>query len=1387
MAGQQNGLRNGQLAQPSLAARMNSGAFLGSYSLGGTPIKAEQKPTVQATPPQPSQGPSLLQRTNSSGGGGEGGSLLARMGGEQAAESRAGSSTSTGQGGSGRGINLRERLSRPQQPVATASPIPTRPQSSPPKDGPQANNASIPPPPRPTSPAKRHVRQADGFQTASNATSSVALADRIHGSSTSPSTHRLVERPEPPVWQQPAATHPPQGHSLAPVNPPPQRLSSPPRDPRKSPPKGANKQLRPPALSLTEANPASAQAPKIPSIQRLPPGHVAAQTASAHSKQTTPASRSSEAGTPPLPDPSPAVHLHSAVIPAPTTAASSGAPSPVAIRPAPSSTSQPPAITSVRTATSLTTSTPSRQPIPLRPPSSAESGTPPPRPPRSNRDAESGTPPRPPPPTTRPPASATPATPAPRSSHKSPSIPSSAAPRTPKSEPTSPDFRTRPLPPPRPAPYVPPAPTKPSLAELQRQADEARELAQQAEREARRRRDQEAEERRKAQADAEEMEKKRREEEVERVRAEAAEKERARLDAEAKEHARLEAEEKERVRLEAEAKERARLQEEERIKREAEETARKEREAKAEAERVEKERLASERKEKERQAREETRKREEAEKKARLDAELEAQEKARQEAKRKEVEREKKERLEEERRTKEAEAKAKLDAELEAQEKERQEEMRKEEERKVELRKEQERKAELRKEQERTAKIAELAARQAERDRRALAAREEEAKKAERERQELARLATLARKKKEEEERRRKAADDEARKKAEEESKRKAEDEEQKRRAAKEEEEREAEEAMWRKEIPPLWATTTYAWTVRPGCPAMSAIVHDRDQVFASSAKLGHRPSRKIIAKHMETYTHGTGGRAAYASRVRDYESFCRSVDVPPWPLSTVMIALFCIATAPDGFALSTASNIVIALRNSTRNCVDDWQALPGYSELASWPRADQALTEWKNLLNPIPDEEDSPLETPQGMSPAASEPAYNVEEDHQEEEEEDLADQDDEDGADLDEDEMSDAEAKGKPGRSGKRRRTARRLFDAVEMKKFVLECTKKYPLPDMPDMPRPGQLFANLQALLKATAASLVPKMGVTPVLAVRSIACSRRKYGCPFRLSTVTRNDGKLVVKANATIAHNHGPDSRLLADPNWRPAMRNDAVAAAVAKHDKLMATKKGKKRLSDSSELPAAKHPRRESGTVKSDAAKREIATKNAPVEQDEPAGPEPSTLAKDASPLPAPSDAPRNAEEAKQPQSGDHDLDIERSRVGETGSSAIKASSPSTEPKPTDMTVVKAASSTPAPQLPSQPSLPLTNSPAAGSSYRPPLEAFLVALHPSLAPLTDPLLAAGITSNRSLALFAGMEPSSRHALYEDLRIEGDMPMLDAAAVEALDEACGRAQASHWSV
>lgn len=123
--------------------------------------------------------------------------------------------------------------------------------------------------------------------------------------------------------------------------------------------------------------------------------------------------------------------------------------------------------------------------------------------------------------------------------------------------------------------------------------------------------------------------------------------------------------------------------------------------------------------------------------------------------------------------------------------------------------------------------------------------------------------------------------------------------------------------------------------------------------------------------------------------------------------------------------------------------------------------------------------------------------------------------------------------------------------------MKKFVDECAKKWPLPVMSGMPRPGQFFADLQAVLKAVAAALVPNVGVTPIISANTIACSRSNTGCPFRVSTVRRKDGKLFIKANSVFAHNHGPDERLVADPTWRPTMRNDAVAAAVAKHDKLV--------------------------------------------------------------------------------------------------------------------------------------------------------------------------------------------------------------------------------------
>lgn len=177
------------------------------------------------------------------------------------------------------------------------------------------------------------------------------------------------------------------------------------------------------------------------------------------------------------------------------------------------------------------------------------------------------------------------------------------------------------------------------------------------------------------------------------------------------------------------------------------------------------------------------------------------------------------------------------------------------------------------------------------------------------------------------------------------------------------------------------------------------------------------------------------------------------------------------------------------------------------------------------------------------------------------------------------------------------------------------------------------------------------------------------------------------------------------------------------------------------------------------------------------------ASPQPALSTPDGPTLAAKSNAPPSDETAVQVPGVDHDLANAAGTAGAMSSSVVKADSP---PAGSSTALVKADSSTPAPQLPSRPSIPFSDSPAAACSYRPSLEAFLFALHPSLAPLTDPLIAGGITSARTLALFAGMDRASRHALYEDLRIEGEMPMLDAAALDALDDACSRAQASRWS-
>lgn len=76
------------------------------------------------------------------------------------------------------------------------------------------------------------------------------------------------------------------------------------------------------------------------------------------------------------------------------------------------------------------------------------------------------------------------------------------------------------------------------------------------------------------------------------------------------------------------------------------------------------------------------------------------------------------------------------------------------------------------------------------------------------------------------------------------------------------------------------------------------------------------------------------------------------------------------------------------------------------------------------------------------------------------------------------------------------------------------------------------------------------------------------------------------------------------------------------------------------------------------------------------------------------------------------------------------------------------------------------------------AAFLPDLTAFLASMDPSLIPLAQPFLAAGISSLRFLASFSLLEPDSRMALYEEMQESAGVEVTDeqvALLEQALDE------------
>ncbi|GAA5996428.1 uncharacterized protein JCM10292_007601 [Rhodotorula paludigena] len=323
--------------------------------------------------------------------------------------------------------------------------------------------------------------------------------------------------------------------------------------------------------------------------------------------------------------------------------------------------------------------------------------------------------------------------------------------------------------------------------------------------------------------------------------------------------------------------------------------------------------------------------------------------------------------------------------------------------------------------------------------------------------------------------------------------------------------------ALWDKHIPALHKRTSYLWAVPAGQPALAELVQDRKRIFRKQRAFATDAERQkrsydAVATHVGAANWSPNVKTMYKYKVRDYASFCRSLDLPPWPMTAAVIALFLHAAHPDTLATSTRQTYQNKIDIVRRVCSDVWAGVPGCCELNAWPGAQQAIHEWKTA-KPALSTGDSTGQSARGTSPEEQLPATS--------DEEWLEDPDDGDEQDL---------------------------------AKYAFECRKtvwQYPTPGIPAT---GQLFDRLSDLYRATAVAVVPVLGIGIQLRKRGVRCNRHNEGCPFRITAEPAGGTKVRVTAKTIYEHNHDRNPKIAEDPSWRPFVRNKVAREAIEEHD-----------------------------------------------------------------------------------------------------------------------------------------------------------------------------------------------------------------------------------------
>ncbi|GAA6034215.1 hypothetical protein JCM8097_003784 [Rhodosporidiobolus ruineniae] len=335
--------------------------------------------------------------------------------------------------------------------------------------------------------------------------------------------------------------------------------------------------------------------------------------------------------------------------------------------------------------------------------------------------------------------------------------------------------------------------------------------------------------------------------------------------------------------------------------------------------------------------------------------------------------------------------------------------------------------------------------------------------------------------------------------------------------------------SRWNKEVPALFPPTAYDWNVPDGLPALSKLVSRREEVFALQRTADYddlqQRSYDTVACNLTSYKRASFAFSNPGYTLRQYASFCRSVGIPPWPLSSATIALFGIAATSRTMADGSRGVLFSQLKRHFAALEQIWSSQAAYSRLVSFPGASEAFQEWlhrdKLLGQTLPGPTSSPFEA---LAPPANHEELDEQEGH-------------DDG---------DYSAAGTPEPDATadfvmRRSRSQMVADAHDVAWRVQQLS-------CPGLPQVGDAFSSAIDFYKNSVKAVLPVYGIgLQHRGENRLRCNRAKEQCPFEIKRDSQT-GK--VKAESIFIHNHGPDPRLISIPGWLPTVKNKYAVEAM---------------------------------------------------------------------------------------------------------------------------------------------------------------------------------------------------------------------------------------------